>query len=246
MVLEIKCVTLLVDIWTIWICCLYVFCYYHILSYSLRSIFYQCICGCIPVWYCNLCIFIVMSMYSYCVFMYVNCASWHSSATLIEVFPCFFVGCKANARIWQSKRGHGPHSSKTFCVVLCAVFLSFCVLCVCVCVCVCKCVLCYCHRVAIQLQFNKYIISNLIISKWFWDWPFLFQGPKMCPAISSWAIPLMYKKTHIFNVLTENSVVLWQNVSISLLNLITRKWEFCRALLTDNLLAVQTIRTHKN
>jgi hypothetical protein len=72
---------------------------YHILLYSLGSIFYQCIYGCIPVQYCNLCIFIVMSMYSYCMFMYLHRASWHSSATPTEVFPCFFLSCKANARV---------------------------------------------------------------------------------------------------------------------------------------------------
>jgi hypothetical protein len=32
--------------------------------YSLGSIFYQCIYGCIPVKYCNLCVFIVLSVYS--------------------------------------------------------------------------------------------------------------------------------------------------------------------------------------
>jgi len=26
-------------------------------------------------------------------------ASWHSSSTLTEVFPCFFFSCKANARV---------------------------------------------------------------------------------------------------------------------------------------------------
>ena len=41
MVLVIRCPTLLEDIQTIGSCCLYVFCYYHILSYSLGSIFYQ-------------------------------------------------------------------------------------------------------------------------------------------------------------------------------------------------------------
>jgi len=30
-----------------------------------------------------------MSIYSYCMFMYPHRASWHSSATLTEVFPCF-------------------------------------------------------------------------------------------------------------------------------------------------------------
>ena len=52
MVLVIRCQTLLEDLWTIWSCCLYVFYeyYYHISSYSLGSIFYQCIYGFILVW----------------------------------------------------------------------------------------------------------------------------------------------------------------------------------------------------
>jgi len=32
-------------------------------------------------------------------------------ATLIEVFPCFFLSCKANARVKPAKTGSGPHSS---------------------------------------------------------------------------------------------------------------------------------------
>jgi len=55
-----------------------------------------------------------MFMYSYCMFMYLHRASWHSSATLTEVFPCFFLSCKANDRVKPAKTGHGPHSSKTF------------------------------------------------------------------------------------------------------------------------------------
>jgi hypothetical protein len=47
----------------------------------------------------NLCIFIVMSVYSYCMFMYLQRANWHSLATLTEVFPRFFLGCKANPRV---------------------------------------------------------------------------------------------------------------------------------------------------
>ena len=31
--------------------------------------------------------------------------------TLTEVFPCFILGCKANARVKLAKTGHGPHSS---------------------------------------------------------------------------------------------------------------------------------------
>jgi hypothetical protein len=34
-----------------------------------------------------------------------------SSATLSEVFPCFFLSCKANARVTPVKMGHGQHSS---------------------------------------------------------------------------------------------------------------------------------------
>jgi hypothetical protein len=69
-------------------------------------------------------------------------------ATLTEVFPCFFLSCKANARVKPAKTGDGRHSSY-FYVVLCIVcFVSFSVLFVCICV------LYYCHRVATQLQLN--------------------------------------------------------------------------------------------
>jgi hypothetical protein len=56
-----------------------------------------------------ICVFIVMSMYSYCMFMDLHRASWHSSATLTEVFPCSFLSCKANARVKPAVIGHGPH-----------------------------------------------------------------------------------------------------------------------------------------
>ena len=80
--------------------------------------------------------------------MYLHRASWHSSATLAEIFPCIFVSCKANSRVQLTKTGHGPHSSQNCFVLLCIVcFVSFCVLFVC------KCVLYYCYRVSTQLQF---------------------------------------------------------------------------------------------
>ena len=43
--------------------------------------------------------------------------------TLTEVFPSFFLSCKANARVELANMGHGPHSSKlvVICVVLCIV-----------------------------------------------------------------------------------------------------------------------------
>jgi VIT1/CCC1 family predicted Fe2+/Mn2+ transporter len=44
-----------------------------------------------------LCILIVMYVL-FCIFCS-HRANWHSSATLTEVFPCFFLNCKANARV---------------------------------------------------------------------------------------------------------------------------------------------------
>ena len=67
--------------------------------------------------------------------------------TLTEGFPCFFLSCKANARVKPAKTGHGQHSSQLlcccmyflccstyFCVVLCIVgFVTFSVLFVYIC-----------------------------------------------------------------------------------------------------------------
>ena len=54
------------------------------------------------------------------------------SLTLTEGFPCFFLSCKANARVKLPKTGHGPHSSTL--AVICVVRLSFCVVLYIVCV----------------------------------------------------------------------------------------------------------------
>jgi len=97
-------------------------------------------------------------MYSYCMLTYLHRVSWHSWA---EDFPCFFLSCKANARVKTAKMGARPALFQNyFCVVLCIVcFVSFCVLFVR------KCVLYYCHRVATQLQLTistveiRYILS---------------------------------------------------------------------------------------
>ena len=45
----------------------------------------------------RLCILTVMYVL-FCIFCF-HRANWHSSATLTEVFPCFFLSCKANARV---------------------------------------------------------------------------------------------------------------------------------------------------
>ena len=80
-----------------------------------------------------LCILIVGMLYSvYCF----HRANWHSPTSLTEVFPCFFLGCKANARVYLAKTGHGPQSSYVNCVVLCIICVDCVVLCtLCVYVC---------------------------------------------------------------------------------------------------------------
>ena len=55
--------------------------------------------------------------------------------TLTEGFPCFFLSCKANARVKFVKTGHGPHSSKL--VVICVVLLLYALFVYCLCVNVC-------------------------------------------------------------------------------------------------------------
>ena len=44
---------------------------------------------------------------------WVKCSEYiycHSSATMTDVFPWFFLSCKANDRVKLAKTGHGPHS----------------------------------------------------------------------------------------------------------------------------------------
>jgi hypothetical protein len=40
--------------------------------------------------------------------------------TLAEVFPCFLLSCKANARVKLAKTGHGPHSLLFGCYLCCS------------------------------------------------------------------------------------------------------------------------------
>ena len=53
------------------------------------------------------------------------------AATLTEVFPCFFLSFKANARANLAKTGHGAHSPKLLC---CSMYCLFCVVLCIVCV----------------------------------------------------------------------------------------------------------------
>jgi hypothetical protein len=53
-------------------------------------------CGCVCMCgFCNVCVLVI------CILAL--------SPTLTEVFPCFFLSCKANARVKPAKTGHGPH-----------------------------------------------------------------------------------------------------------------------------------------
>jgi hypothetical protein len=82
--------------------------------------------------------------------------------TLPEVFPCFFLSCKVNARVKNPQRRGTACTLPNCCVVLCIIcFVTYSVLFVCICV------LNYCHRVATRLQLNisyhiSYIVSYII------------------------------------------------------------------------------------
>ena len=71
-------------------------------------------------------------------------------------FLCFFLGCKANARVYLAKTRHGPHSSNCCVVLFIVCFVSFYVFFVC------KYVLYFCHPVTTQLQLTN--IYHIFIS----------------------------------------------------------------------------------
>jgi hypothetical protein len=117
----------------------------------------------VVVLFCNVCIYVCVCV---CVgFVICGCFVNVYSTTLTEVFPCFFLSCKTNARVKLAKTGHGPHSSKL--VVICVVLLLFVLFYVLL---VCKCVLYYFHRVTTQLQWTNiwyhiiYTISFCLIN----------------------------------------------------------------------------------
>ena len=79
-------------------------------------------------------------MYSYCSSMYSYCCLcilivvyvFLDAATLTEVFLCFFLGCKANARVILAKTWHGPHSSKMVVLFYVLLVLNRSMYCLCV------------------------------------------------------------------------------------------------------------------
>ena len=53
--------------------------------------------------------------------------------TLTEVFPCFFLSCKANVRVKLAKTGHSLHSSNLVVFLCCSVvYLRCSMYCLCV------------------------------------------------------------------------------------------------------------------
>jgi hypothetical protein len=93
-----KCCSVVLVLWFLFYRCLYG-CMLRILLFnSVSYVFLLCLC-------------ILIVLYAvFCIFCS-HRANCHSSATLTEVFPCFFLICKANARVYLAKTGHGPHSS---------------------------------------------------------------------------------------------------------------------------------------
>jgi len=55
--------------------------------------------------YINIYIHIYINIYIY-IYILILCLCM---TTLTEVFPCFFLSCKANARVKPAKTWHGPH-----------------------------------------------------------------------------------------------------------------------------------------
>ena len=56
-------------------------------------------------------VYVFLFLYAlFCIFCF-HRTNWHSSTILTGGFPCFFFTCKANARVYLAKMGHGPHCS---------------------------------------------------------------------------------------------------------------------------------------
>ena len=88
--------------------------------------------------YCCLCILIVVYVFL-------------DATTLTEVLTCFFLSCKANARVILAKTGHGQHSSKIV-VLLYVLFVLYCSM-------YCLCVKCVLPPGDNPIAVNKYIVS---------------------------------------------------------------------------------------
>jgi hypothetical protein len=68
------------------------------------SVFFIVLRHCIILCYYFFCVS-YCSLFNYCTVS----ACDLRAATLTEFYPCFFLSCKANARVQPAKTGHGPH-----------------------------------------------------------------------------------------------------------------------------------------
>jgi hypothetical protein len=84
--------------------------------------------------FCNACVCEGFVMCG-CFWYYVYCTVTEAFLNLTEVFPCFFLSCKANARVKLAKTGRGPHSIISVCIcVVRLLFVLFYLVFVCKCV----------------------------------------------------------------------------------------------------------------
>jgi len=70
-------------------------------------------------------------VYVFLLYVYLSSSGQLAIFGYPEVLPCFFLSCKANARVKPAKMGHGPHYSKLLC---CSMYCVFCVVLCIICV----------------------------------------------------------------------------------------------------------------
>ena len=71
---------------------------FTLFMYCFVYVFFLCFCLILYVMYFYYYVYVFLFLSMFCIFCF-HRANWHSSATLTEGFPCFFLSCKANARV---------------------------------------------------------------------------------------------------------------------------------------------------
>jgi hypothetical protein len=106
----------------------------------------------------------------FCIFCF-HYANWDSSAILTEIFPCFFLSCKANARVYLKDAARPAlFAIRLLIVLFLLLIVLFYILFVC------KCVQCCCHLVTTQLQLTNISYHNYGRTS---HLPFLHQSTHM-------------------------------------------------------------------